>query len=569
MAKKKKAAKKATKKKAAAAPTTQPQPGSENAALVALEEAQERAEYATQNLLQGQRAPFAGTGKLPAIKRLDRCVELQQARGAQTAELACHLFNLREGAWIEVAAPVGDLPAAESFEQVADMRLNMNPAKANQLAGQWAMLLSLSLNPAVLRHVVWDRLVELSPGVRAGAIHEDNISEWLPFCEPLGHPHALRSADLKRRVQQAIQDMNDEEDEGLEPGEAKYRELKLRLTQPQLDLYYSYQELLKRAASGTDDSDRWPTDGDVMIEALVAASSHLTEGADDAWRAVGLMRLKEAAERCCPGVSAVFVAPDGDPNYMQEHIGLPSVHAVYQAYSQDEDGSDTLRYVLATSLAEAADTLGVPEDTIRAFPIAVSGPLHTPIPPDDMIGKREAPVAASAPDVEEEEEELEELEELEEEELEEELDDEEDLDEEEEEDEDLDEEEPDEEEDEELDEEDLDEEEPSDEELDDLEEEDEEEPGEEEEEEEEEPFDENVRPDYSKLNSTQQRALLSLLGQTCKKHKLAKTDEFGAKREEAQKRHPKDPLGAYVHVVTWFYDLLDEAGVIVDWNAII
>lgn len=375
-------------------PTTPAQANSADA-LVAVEEAAlARSDYATQGMLTSCTAPF--DTDIAPLERADRCVDLQAVRGSQTAELACHLFYLREGEWLEVAAPVGRMPAAENFKDVVDMRFNMSIAKANQLANQWAQLLVLGLHSAILSHVVWDRLCELGPGIRAGVIREDNIGEWLPLCEPLGNKHALRSSDLQHAVKMAVQ-MDSDGDDVDESGEAM-RTLKITMTQANADIFLSFQELLKRAQSQSDDRDSWLTDGEVCVEALAIQASMLTEGAERAWESVGLSRLKEAAERICPGVTAVFVAPD-DVNFTEDHVGARCVDSIYQGFAKNANGEETLRFMLATDPTQAAEALGIDEATIRRFPLAVSDQLrtrHAPRVGDSMVPPVAAPAANEA-----------------------------------------------------------------------------------------------------------------------------------------------------------------------------
>jgi len=365
--------------------TTAPQPGSTEALSLIYEQAIERTTYTNAHLITKDLVPLPFDTDMAALARLDRCIDLQNARGSQTAELACHLFNLREGAWVEASAPVGSLPAAENFQQVVDTRLNMSPAKANKLASQWASFLTLGLHSGVLSRVVWDRLCELGPGIRAGVIDEGNITEWLPLCEPLGQPYALRSIDLQRAVKEAILE-SDPDSGGSDPTLERMRTVRITMTEADCELYLSFQELLKRAASQNDDANFWPTDGRVVVEALAAQTAQIAEGDDTCWRHVGLARIKELVERICPGVSAVFVAPPNDPNYAETHIGSYTVHAVYQGFAVGPGGEEQICFVVATGPAEAAATLGISVDTIREFPLQVSDFLKTRVAPVDDSG---------------------------------------------------------------------------------------------------------------------------------------------------------------------------------------
>jgi hypothetical protein len=501
------------KKPTEPAPTTEPQPGSANALILLEEKALERSQYSSEKLLKGKRSPFAVD--LAGLARVDRCVELQNTRGSQTAELACHLFALREGDWVQAAAPVGDLPAAESFNDVVDTRFNMSPAKANQLAAQWSNFLALGLHPSVLRHVVWDRLCELGPGIRAGVITEDNIAEWLPLCEPLGQPYALRALDLQRAVKNFVAQEVPSDDED-EDGE-NMRTIRLTMSQNHLDIYLSFQELLKRAASQSDNANAWPTDIEILVEAMSAQASMMAENGDRLWRAIGLQRLKDTVERVVPGVSAVYVAPPDDPNYVLDHIGVRAVHSVYQGFAKSANGEDQLLYVLATSAEEAAATMGIDPDTVREHQLIVSNELKTSV--TKRLPSEEATLPVSAPLEEVDEEEEAEDEELEPEE---------------------------------------------DAEL-------EEEPAEDEDEEEEE-VDAvgNERPVYAKLTKAKRKQLLTILGKTCREEGLATTSDYSAvkARAQAEHEHVEDPeergLLSYTMVTDWLFDLLDEAEVYVE-----
>lgn len=329
-----------------------------NAAPVAGSPAAEREQALTQAAMReigadliNTNAPASFTIPAAVPELVSRAKQLNNERESDEVELSAILHKMAED---RIYAQF----SYSSLGEYAESELEISGSKAREMAGMWQKFIELGLKPNILSGrtgVMFSKFKMLGPAIADGKINKDNIAEWIPLTRRTGDGAATRSI-----IEARVRELRVSPD-GTDNPTAEKR-FSFNLPADQAAGFLATLESLKEAWNA-------PTDGAAIHRAITAAAAAAIEGSTKQTEVIGLIGLSNMMARLAP-VAPVMVALDESLTF--DNLGVHCIDRVYGSFRTDKNPG---RFCLASSKASAAALLGIPEDSVREFKLALAPEL--------------------------------------------------------------------------------------------------------------------------------------------------------------------------------------------------
>jgi len=293
--------------------------------------------------------PFTLTDDLHDLA--ERARELNDGRETNEVELSAILHKLAEQrAYLQ--------HNYSNLSEYAEGELSISGPKARAMVSNWQQFLELGLKPGILagaQGVMFGKFKLLSRAISDGAIDKKNIAEWLPLLRKGGEGAATRSIIETRLRELRVNPENPEK-------AAADKRFSFKLGGDEAPGFVETLEVFK-------ESCKVESDGAAIFRALTLAAAATIEDAAKQTTVMGLTGLINMMARLAPVVPIMYSTAN---DATHDKLGVHVVNKVYGSFRTDKNlGS----FCLAANRAAAAETLGIPVDSVREFDLILSPEL--------------------------------------------------------------------------------------------------------------------------------------------------------------------------------------------------